>query len=44
MTEKFDSAVFSRLMGWYNRFKQRKACKEKIDEKLLPVAWHSAIV
>ena len=31
-----------RLMAWYNRFKQHKACekkkKKKIDEELLPVA------
>ena len=27
-------------MVWCNRYKQHKACAKKIDEKLLPVAWH----
>ena len=34
-----------RLMAWYNRFKQHKACeKKKIDEELLPVAWYATRV
>ena len=28
------------LMACYNRYKQQKARKKKIDEELLPVAWH----
>ena len=29
-----------RLMGWYNKFKQCKSLKKKIDEQLLLVVWH----
>ena len=28
-------------MGWYNKFTQLKAFKEKISKELMPVAWHS---
>ena len=27
-------------MCWYNKYKQRKACKKKINDELLTVAWH----
>ena len=33
-----------RLMGWYNKYKQRKASTKKIDEELLPAAWHPMTV
>ena len=33
-----------RFMAWYNSYKQRKTCKEKIDEELMPVAWHPTTV
>ena len=29
-----------RFMAWYNRFKQRKACKKQISKDLMPVACH----
>ena len=27
-------------MGWYNIFKQHKACKKEISKELVLVAWH----
>ena len=29
-----------RLMASYNRYKEYKTCKKRIDEKLVPVAWY----
>ena len=35
-----DNAGLDKLIAWRNRYKQRKACKEEIDRKLMPIAWH----
>ena len=37
-----DSCNFAlvRVITWCNRFKQRKACRKKIDKELLSIAWH----
>ena len=32
--------IHVRLMAWYNRFKQSKACKTDVSRELMPVAWH----
>ena len=35
-----ETVNYIRLLAWYNRYKQHKACKKKIDKELMPVAWH----
>ena len=35
-----ETIIHVRFVARYNSFKQHKSCKKKIDEGLLPIAWH----
>ena len=35
-----DTIIPVRLLAWYIKFEKRKAFKKKINEELIPIAWH----
>ena len=38
--EYHDTIIFIILLTWPIKFKKRKELKRKINEELMPVAWH----
>ena len=35
-----DNCTDDELIRWYKRYEKRKTQKERIKEKLMPIAWH----
>ena len=35
-----DTIIHVRHLAWYIKFEKRKALKKKLNEELMPIAWH----